>query len=61
MTKVLICKNLNSKFKGQLRLNYPIVFVFDLKSENTIFPVYSSLYELLNDGWEIISEVKEED
>lgn len=56
MTRILICKNPNSKFKGQLRLNYPIAFVFDLGSENTIFPVHTSLYELLNDGWEIISE-----
>lgn len=54
MTRPMICKNPNSKFKGILRLDYPIYFIFYVDSENCFFPVNSSLFELLNDGWEII-------
>ena len=52
--KTLICKNPKSKFKGFLKLNIPIGFTFYPDSENCYWPINSSLYELISDGWEIV-------
>lgn len=60
-TKTFICKNPNSKFKHILsedvikgRRN--IGFVFSPVSDNCYYPVVSSLYELMVDGWEEVNE-----
>lgn len=54
--KQFICGNPNSKFKGILnediilgKKNIGICFYPD--SENCYWPINSSLFELLNDGW----------
>lgn len=54
--KEFICKNPNSRFKGILNESVingkiSLKFVFELNSENCYWPVNSSLYELINDGW----------
>lgn len=51
------CKNPNSKFKGILADKIiageqPCSFCFNLDSENCFYPINSTRYELIEDGWE---------
>lgn len=49
--RTYICNNPNSKYKGILNLHMEIGFVFYSNSENCYWPVNSSYYELMKDGW----------
>ncbi len=49
--RTMICLNPDSKFKGRLRIGVKIGFVFHMDSDNCLWPVISSMYELINDGW----------
>lgn len=59
--KSFICKNPNSKFKGLLHDSIingerSLGFVFEKDSENCFWPVQSSRYDLLTDGWVEVNE-----
>jgi hypothetical protein len=54
--KLFICKNPNSKFKGLLHDDIilglrKIGFCFYKDSENTFWPIFSSRFELINEGF----------
>lgn len=56
--KEMICKNPNSKFKGILSDDVvngirSIGFVFRETHEEAFWPVNTTCYELLKDGWEL--------
>lgn len=59
--KTFVCKNPNSKFKGILNDdsilgNQSVNFVFESTSDNCYWPLNSNMLELIEDGWEILSE-----
>lgn len=64
MTRVMRCNNSNSKFKNMLDSeiingNATHIFVFQSNNNDMCFwPIESTLKELLEDGWVIVTKDK---
>lgn len=50
------CLNKDSKFKGRLNLAMDIWFNLHPDSDNINFPINTSVFELLEDGWIVLEK-----